>query len=99
MDTLNPKSVELNRLHDNFPIFAKDIPTLAFGENAETCVGSKYTCFQLVSDESANPNFQSDAEHYFIKLDENHWLTCKPKTKQDVSYSAVKSFIHTITKE
>lgn len=51
------------------------------------------TLGQLVSDGSADPQFQTDARHKFVKLDVNHYETCKPADEHDSSFTEVVDFI------
>lgn len=77
------------------------MPTLSFGENARTCYGteSAITCWQVVSDESANPGFDStDVPHEWVKLDHNHREVCKPRDESDPRYKRVADFIAEATK-
>jgi hypothetical protein len=95
---------QLTDLHAAFAELAQapsPIPTLAFGENDQTCVGtqSRYTCFQLVSDESANPQLVGP-EHRFYKLPEHsHRITCKPHTRASPNYAMVLDFVRDCTRE
>lgn len=52
-----------------------------------------------MSDESANPQFGTDAQHKFVKLDVNHYETCKPVDEQDPSFAEVVRFIDSCIKE
>lgn len=45
---LRPDSENLFKLNESFPQFASHVSTLSFGENDNTCVGSSYTCFQVI---------------------------------------------------
>lgn len=53
----------------------------------------------MVSDKSANPNFNTGAYHNFVKLDANHWETCKPSTKDDIAFKEVVQFLKTLIEE
>eukprot|EP01116_Phalansterium_solitarium_P017403 TRINITY_DN4279_c0_g1_i1.p2 TRINITY_DN4279_c0_g1~~TRINITY_DN4279_c0_g1_i1.p2 ORF type:complete len:484 (-),score=148.98 TRINITY_DN4279_c0_g1_i1:88-1539(-) len=92
VDELKPDSEHLHVLNDNFAKIAPQVATLSFGENDKTCIGSNYTCFQLVSDESANPAFAGPL-HQFVKLDFNHRMVCKPLSKSALQYRMVCDFI------
>lgn len=46
---LKPDSSKLNNLNEKFPQYASHVFTLSFGENDKTCVGSSYTCFEVIS--------------------------------------------------
>lgn len=69
--------------------------TLSFGENDRTCYGTEYaaTCWQVVSDESANPGYEGDMPHLWVKLDHNHREVCKPASQSDPRYKHVADFI------
>lgn len=102
VELLNPENLRLTQLHQQFAKLAGHISTLSFGENNKFCIGriSKYTCLQVVSDESSNPKFENNNQlgtnHKWIKLDANHRESCKPKLKSDIQYVEVISFIRTI---
>jgi hypothetical protein len=99
VELLNPENLKLTQLHQQFGKIAGHISTLSFGENNKFCIGqvSKFTCLQVVSDESSNPKFERNQQlqtsHKWIKLDANHRETCKPKEKTSRQYVEVISFI------
>jgi pimeloyl-ACP methyl ester carboxylesterase len=97
VDEIKPNSINLNKLNEQFPKIAPHIITLNFGENDKTCIGSPYTCFQLVSDESANPGWAGN--HKFYKLNASHRETCKPKDKNSFQYVSVIQFIEECKKQ
>lgn len=99
---LYPTNWYLHHLNDIFPKVAAHIPTLSIGET-ETCflesLGSslstigaeKYTCYQIVPDESSNPSWGGPA-HEFIKLPYNHRQVCKPESSTDDRFQLVLDF-------
>eukprot|EP01114_Cavostelium_apophysatum_P016720 TRINITY_DN4813_c0_g1_i2.p1 TRINITY_DN4813_c0_g1~~TRINITY_DN4813_c0_g1_i2.p1 ORF type:complete len:967 (-),score=177.73 TRINITY_DN4813_c0_g1_i2:15-2915(-) len=92
IDELRPDSSALDKLNRLFPEIAPKVSTLSFGENDRTCIGSQYTCFQLVADESANPGFEGTL-HEFMKLNLNHRQVCKISNKDEDHYRKVLEFI------
>lgn len=99
---LYPTNWYLHHLNDIFPKIAPHVPTLSIGET-ETCflesfgsslstIGAdKYTCYQIVPDESSNPNWGGDS-HEFTKLLYNHRQVCKPESAADHRFQLVLDF-------
>lgn len=79
----------------DFNRIGANISTLSFGENDRTCYGTEYTitCWQVVTDESANPGFEGPKPHKWVKLDFNHREVCKPNDQTDPRYVHVAEFI------
>jgi hypothetical protein len=94
---LKPTFEKLEVMNKMFPKVASHVATLSFGENDKTCIGSKYSCIQLVADSSANPGFVG-ADHKFVKLDLNHRAVCKPLNRDSVSYRELLAFIKHLTR-
>lgn len=99
---LYPSNWYLHHLNDAFPRFAPHVPTLSIGE-IETCflqslgpslstIGAdKYTCYEIVPDESSNPAWKGD-NHSFVKLHHNHREVCKPINSADQRFQIVVDF-------
>ena len=99
---LYPSNWYLYHFNAVFPKVAPHIPTLSIGE-IETCFleglnsalsrfgAEKYTCYQIVPDESSNPEW-GGPNHEFIKLLYNHRQVCKPESYKDERFQIVLNF-------
>eukprot|EP01133_Synstelium_polycarpum_P005296 gene5296-6139_t len=81
---LLPTSAHVDSLTRLFPTFAPSVSTLSLGESEPTCF-SKYLCYKVVDEASANPHFEGTAgAHKFVLLNGcNHRSICKPFDRSD----------------
>eukprot|EP01127_Copromyxa_protea_P014926 TRINITY_DN4230_c0_g1_i1.p1 TRINITY_DN4230_c0_g1~~TRINITY_DN4230_c0_g1_i1.p1 ORF type:complete len:390 (+),score=43.12 TRINITY_DN4230_c0_g1_i1:176-1171(+) len=97
VDDLTP-SQSLIDLNTQFPEFASHVATLSIGEGV-SCFGTRFSCIQIVPDESANPGWQPLSQHRFTKFDTDHRSVCKPETKTDPRYTVVVDWMHELMKD
>lgn len=91
IDDLQPNSPLLQSLNSDFSRFVPHVPTLSFGEG-QTCFGSSFNCYQVVTDASADPGFHGP-HHHFVKTDSNHLMVCKPGDESDEKYVITRDFV------